>query len=169
MSACRAHTGVFQPLRRGTLATSYVHPPPPQPPSWPTMTISIGYKNPNTGTTGLTICIINTIPPMGDQSKVALTIAPKMATGEADAVPRVGSKWGGCWAGCGKITAVGVSHRSGRIFCRSVDNLALHLSSYRELSLAPLPARSIVLPYAAPFSGISIKLRRSQRSAPTLT
>ncbi|KAE9370216.1 hypothetical protein N431DRAFT_31436 [Stipitochalara longipes BDJ] len=77
---------------------------------------------------GLTICFITTNAPIRAESKVALAIAPKMATGEADAVPRVGSKWSGCWAGCGKITAVGVSHRSGRIFCRSVDDFTLSLS-----------------------------------------
>jgi hypothetical protein len=65
--------------------------------------------------------------------------------------------------------SVGVSHRSGRILCRSVDNLTLHLSSYRELfccatTNSAYPA--IVLSYAVPWSGI-VKLRRSQRSAPT--
>lgn len=78
----------------------------------------------------LPICIITTTSPMGDKAPEShLRSPPGMATGEADAVPRVGSKWSGRWAGCGKITARGVSHRSGRIFCRSVDLLTTSLLS----------------------------------------
>jgi hypothetical protein len=84
----------------------------PQPQSWPSMAIIIGRNWTSASEEWperLTRCIVMTATPMRDsETPVAFTMAPKMETGEAEAVPRVGSKWVR-WVGCGKITAIGRS------------------------------------------------------------
>jgi hypothetical protein len=102
-------------------------------------------------------------------NRVAVMIAPKMATGEVHAVLKVGSKWNDRWVGCGRITAhlSGTSHRSGRTFVDLLtSSLFIYLLSYRFL-LRILQLE--LLSQAVPSSGIIQGATQSAFSPHTLT
>jgi hypothetical protein len=109
--SCHPHESPAQPLSILILLQTRPAPGPeshlPQPQSWPSMTIPIGRVPPKRGPreTDRLHCH-GDHPNEGHRNLDAFTMAPKMETGEAEAVPRVGSKWVR-WVGCGTIIAVG--------------------------------------------------------------
>jgi hypothetical protein len=124
--SCHPHESVIQPLRLGLLdwlrIPPYTHLHKHHPP--PTASIVADANCSNWAhesehwSERLTICIITSSPSNERfNSRVAVSIAPKIATGEAHAIPKAGFRWSGPLegaAGGSPAHLSGASRRSGR-------------------------------------------------------